>query len=389
MNINKLIRQVQPPPITEVKSWLAGRSASAALPLLDLCQAVPNYPPEPGLISHLQKALDDPATYRYSPDEGLPDVRTDLCHWYQRHYQSAPQPDQICLTIGASQAFWLAMMCLCQPGDEVIVPLPAYFDHLMALQSYGVKPSYIPFDPDSSGLPDLAAIEQKITPRTRALLLVSPSNPTGATIPSQQLEQLLDLAQARSIVLILDETYNCFINDFSNSPPHQLFRHNNWQQHFVHVASFGKTFALTGLRCGALIGAMELIEQALKIQDSMVVCQPRPAQLALQYGCGHLDGWIEEKAQIMQQRHAAVTACFDTGIKGFELTASGSFFAWVKHPWVGLSGRQAARKLLDKAGIICLPGEAFGPGLEPYLRLAFGNIETGQMNELKLRLEGV
>ncbi len=383
MNINKRVRQVQAPPITEVKSWLAGRSPLAALPLLDLCQAVPSYPPALELIAHLQKALDDPATYRYSPDEGLADVRVDLCAWYQRHYQSAPQPDQICLTIGASQAFWLAMLCLCQPGDEVIVPLPAYFDHLMALQCYGVKPSYIPFDPDSSGLPDLAAIEQKITPRTRALLLVSPSNPTGATIPPQQLEQLLDLAQARSIVLILDETYNCFIG----AAPHQLFARSNWQHHFVHIASFGKTFALTGLRCGALIGATELIEQALKIQDSMVVCQPRPAQLALQYGCSHLDGWIAEKADLMQKRHAAVTACFGAGIKGFELTASGSFFAWVKHPWDGMSGRQAARKLLDKAGIICLPGEAFGPGLEPYLRLAFGNIETNQMSELKQRLE--
>lgn len=385
MNINMLIRQVQPPPITEVKSWLAGRNPAAVPPLLDLCQAVPNYPPAPGLITYLHQVLDDPATYRYSPDEGLPDVRTDLCHWYQRHYQSAPRPDQICLTIGASQAFWLAMLCLCQPGDEVIVPLPAYFDHLMALQSYGVKPLYIPFNRDNGGIPDLAAIEHKITPRTRALLMVSPSNPTGATIPPRQLEQLLDLAQSRSIVLILDETYNCFIG----APPHRLFARNNWQHHFVHIASFGKTFALTGLRCGALIGAMELIEQALKIQDSMVVCQPRPAQLALQYGCGHLDGWIAEKAVLMQRRHAAATACLGASIKGFELTASGSFFAWVKHPWVGMSGRQAARKLLDKAGILCLPGEAFGPGLEPYLRLAFGNIETEQISELKQRLDGI
>jgi aspartate/methionine/tyrosine aminotransferase len=383
MQINSWLSQVQPPPISEMKAWLTARVTHSKQSLLDLCQAVPNYPPEPGLISHLQQTLDDPATYRYSPDEGLADVRADLCSWYQRHYQSAPQPDQICLTIGASQAFWLAMLCLCQPGDEVIVPLPAYFDHLMALQSYGVKPTYIPFDPNSGGLPNIAAIEQKITSRTRALLLVSPSNPTGAIIPPQQLERLLDLAQSRSIVLLLDETYNCFIG----KAPHQLFARNNWQHHFVHIASFGKTFALTGLRCGALIGAAELIEQALKIQDSMVVCQPRPAQLALQYGCNHLDGWIAEKTELMQQRHAAVTACFGTGINGFELTASGSFFAWVKHPWVGVDSRQAARRLLDEAGIICLPGEAFGPGLESYLRLAFGNIETAQISELLRRLK--
>ncbi len=387
MNINHRLKEVQPPPITEVKSWVGGRDVSNQQPLLDLCQAVPNYPPAPGLIGHLHRALDDPATYRYSPDEGLLDVRSDLCNWYQRYYHSGPHPDQVCLTIGASQAFWLAMLCLCQPGDEVIVPLPAYFDHLMALQSYGVKPTYIPFDPITGGLPTLTAIEQKITPRTRALLLVSPSNPTGAIIPSPQLEQLFDLAQAHSIVLMIDETYNSFISDFRNSPPHRLFARRTWHNHFVHIASFGKTFALTGLRCGALIGAAELIEQGLKIQDSMAVCQPRPAQLALQYGCCHLDGWIAEKTQQMQERHTVVTDCFGADIKGFELTASGSFFAWIKHPWVGMSGRQAARNLLDKAGIICLPGEAFGPGLEPYLRLAFGNIETDQISELTQRLE--
>jgi len=383
MNINSWLRQVQPPPITEVKSWLGGQETPAEHPLLDLCQAVPNYPPAPELIAHLHQALDDPATYRYSPDEGLPEVRADLCHWYQRHYQSVPLPEQICLTIGASQAFWLAMLGLCQPGDEVIVPLPAYFDHLMALQSYGVKPLYIPFDENSSGLPNLAAIEEKISPRTRAILLVSPSNPTGAIIPPAQLEQLLDLAQSRSIVLLLDETYNSFIG----STPHQLFARGDWHHHFVHIASFGKTFALTGLRCGALIGNTELIEQALKIQDSMVVCQPRPTQLALQYGCCHLDSWIAEKTEIMQQRHAAVTSSFGAAINGFELIASGSFFAWVKHPWGGMNSRQAARNLLDKAGISCLPGEAFGPGLESYLRLAFGNIETDQIGELIERLK--
>jgi len=93
----------------------------------------------------------------------LPEVRADLCDWYQRQYQSAPQVDQVCLTIGASQAFWLAMLCLCQPGDEVIIQLPAYFDHLMGLQSYGLTPVCAPFDPEKNGLPDINTIERLIT----------------------------------------------------------------------------------------------------------------------------------------------------------------------------------------------------------------------------------
>ncbi len=382
MRLNPLLKSVQTPPITEVKSWLAGRSFTPEKPLIDLCQAVPSYPPAESLTRHLRAVMADPSTYRYSPDEGLPEIRATLCDWYQRHYQSAPQAEQVCLTIGASQAFWLAMLCLCQPGDELIIQLPAYFDHLMALQSYGLTPVCAPFDPENNGLPDLSTIERLITRKTRALLLVTPSNPTGAVIPPSQITALFELARAHDILLILDETYNSFVG----SPPHSLFDRHDWQRHFVQVASFGKTFALTGLRCGALIGATELIEQALKIQDSMVVCQSLPAQLALQFGCQHLDHWIADNTQKMNQRHDAFVSCFAQAGSQFDLIASGSFFAWIKHPWQHLSGRQAARRLLDEANLICLPGEAFGAGLEAYLRLAFGNIATDQIPQAVERL---
>jgi aspartate/methionine/tyrosine aminotransferase len=385
MRLNPSLQQIQPPPITEVKSWLAGRTFPAGRPLIDLCQAVPDYPPPAELIAHLQHCLSDPDCYRYSPDEGLAEVREDLCRWYSRHYQGAPTAAEVCLTIGASQAFWLAMLCLCQPGDEVIVPLPAYFDHLMGLQSYGLKPVCVPFDPRAGGLPDPAVIDSLISTKTRALLLVSPSNPTGSVIPPPQIDALFALAQARGISLILDETYNSFIG----SSPHQLFERRDWQKHFIHLASFGKTFALTGLRCGALIAGAGLIEQALKLQDSMVVCQPRPAQLALQYGCRHLDHWIAANSQRMQQRHDAFVSCFKQTKSGFEIAASGSFFAWMRHPWHHLDSRQAARKLVDDANLICLPGEAFGPGLAGYLRLAFGNIATEQIPLALERLQAV
>ena len=133
VKISKHIENIQPPPITEVKSWLAGQTFSTEKPLIDLCQAVPSYSPPAELIQYLKKSLDDPLTFKYSPDEGLPEVRQEVCNWYQRHYQGAPEPGQLCLTIGASQAFWLAINSLCRPGDEVIVQLPAYFDHLMGL----------------------------------------------------------------------------------------------------------------------------------------------------------------------------------------------------------------------------------------------------------------
>ena len=119
----------------------------------------------------------------------------------------------------------------------------------------------------------------------------------------------------------------------------------------------------------------------------MVVCQPRPTQLALAYGCQYLDDWVTINRTKMQQRHDYFKAEFLAANLNFELTASGSFFAWIKHPWGNLTGREATKRLLDEANLICLPGEAFGPGLEPYLRLAFGNIELVQIKEAIIRLQ--
>lgn len=373
MFTNSLIEQVQAPPITEVKSWIAGRAFPDDQPLVDLCQAVPSYPPPPELVDYLQRIISDPMTFKYSPDEGLSEVREEVSRWYQRHYNAAsPAAGQICLTIGASQAFWLSIVGVCRPGDEVIVQLPAYFDHLMGLQSLGIKAVHAPFDRERAGKADIETIRKLISPRTKAILLVTPSNPTGSVVDPEGLEKFYELAKHHGIALILDETYNSFIG----KQPHQLFSETDWTDHFIHIASFGKTFALTGLRCGALIGAEEFIAQALKIQDSMVVCQSRIAQLALAFGCRHLDQWVAENAERMSQRHDRFKELFVSAELDFELAASGSFFAWIKHPWKGSTGRQAAKKLADEANLICLPGEAFGPGLESYLRLAFGNIET-------------
>lgn len=376
MLISKRIQAIQAPPITEVKSWIAKRSFPAEKPLVDLCQAIPSYPPPAELIGHLKSCLENEQTYKYSPDEGLPEIREAVCAWYQRRYLAAPDPTQICLTIGASQAFWLAMLCLCSPGDEVIVQLPAYFDHPMGLQALGIKPVYAPFDPERAGLPNTATIADLITDKTKVILLVTPSNPTGAVIPAEQIDELFLLAKAKNLCLVLDETYNAFIDH----PPHALFAKPDWTQNFIQIASFGKTFALTGLRCGALIAHEDLIAQALKVQDSMAVCQPRPAQLALQFGCQHLDDWITNNATLMRKRHDLFAKKFSCADIPFELVASGSFFAWIKHPWPWATARQVARHLAEQANLICLPGETFGPGMEGYLRLAFGNITEDQID---------
>ena len=379
--VSTLIRGVHPPPISEVKGWLA--AANPRLPLIDLCQAIPDYPPPPEMIDHLSEVMRDPLTSRYSIDEGLPEVREAVCRGYRERYGACIDPAQICLTVGASQALWLAMVTLCRAGDEVIVQLPAYFDHPMALAALGIRCVFAPFDEATGGLPDLCAISDLVTAKTRAILLVTPSNPTGAVIPPDTIRELYQLARRRNVALVLDETYNGFIT--GGARPHHLFDNPSWGDHFVHIASFGKTFALTGYRAGMLAASEAFIGHALKVQDTMAVCQPRITQHAVKYGFDHLDAWVAQNRVMMERRHEVFRAEMAVPGNPFRLVASGPFFGWVGHPFTGQTGRYVAKRLVEEAGMLLLPGEVFGPGLEGYLRLAFGNIKEEEIPEAVAR----
>jgi len=382
--ISPHIQQVPFPPISEVQRWLADGLYQGDAPLIDLCQAVPDYAPAPELIAHLAALLDDPQIARYSPDEGLLEVREELCRYYRARYGAVIEPNNLCLTIGASQAFWLAMVVLCQAGDEVLVATPYYFDHVMGLQALGVRPVMLPFDEQSGGLPDTAAIAGRIGQRTRALLLVTPGNPAGTIVPPAHLADLSELARSHGIALLLDETYQAFIPDMAR--PHALFNNPAWGDHFIHIASFGKTFALTGYRAGLLAASAPFIHQALKVQDSMAVCAPRITQQAIAFGVGHLDNWVADNCRMMQRRHDLFCSELERSANPFQRVTSGAFFAWLRHPFTGRSGRQVSRLLLERAGLLTLGGEIFGPGLEGYLRIAFGNLDEDRIPEAVRRL---
>jgi len=222
--------------------------------------------------------------------------------------------------------------------------------------------------------------------KTRAILLVTPSNPTGAIIPPGTLESLLALARERGVALILDETYHAFLP--GGARPHQLFCRPDWDDHLIQIVSFGKTYALTGYRAGMLVASESFIHHALKVQDSMAVCQPRITQEAVRFGVTSLDPWVRANGEMMQRRHDLFREDFVRPGNPFALVSSGAFFAWVRHPCRGESGWQVARRLAEEANLLVLPGEAFGPGLTSYLRLAFGNLGEAAIPEAVRRFRG-
>ncbi len=384
--ISKSITNVHFPPIAEVTSWAVDRP-NDGLELIDLCQAVPDYAPAPELLDYLAQVLREPSTSRYTCDEGNVEIRKSISEYYRKRYSAHISFDNICLTAGCSQAFWLVLTTLCQPGDEIIVQTPYYFDYPMALDIQGIKSVYVSFHEENGGLPSPEEISSLITPRTRAILVVSPSNPTGVVTPSELLAELYEVAKRNSIALIIDETYSEFIP--CTSPPHTIFSDPTWGDHFIHITSFGKTYALTGYRAGMLVASAEFIQEAVKSQDTMLICQPHITQHAIAYGIEHLDEWVASNRSMMQRRHEVFVREFSRQGNPFSLIASGPFFAWIRHPWSHLNSRQAVRRLIDEAALLTLPGEVFGPGMEPYIRFAFGNIKEKRIPEAVQRLTQV
>ncbi len=381
--VNHNIKDVLFPPIVEIKRLVSGDTTSSGKSYIDLCQAVPDYAPAPQLVDYLQGRLPEPTTALYTSDEGLPDVRAAVCRRYERRYNARMSSDNICLTMGASQAFWLAMISLCAAGDEVIVQAPTYFDYDMALRMLGIGCVYAPFDEETGGMPDIGAIAGLITSRTRAILLVSPSNPTGMVTPPETIARLYELAEVSNIALVVDETYADFIA--GGSRPHDLFERNDWGNHFVHIMSFGKSYAMTGYRAGMLAASETFLNHALKAHDTMAICQPTPTQIALGYALNNLDDWVMSKRLMMEYRHDRFREEFSKSGNPFKLVASGAFFAWVRHPFPGISAWQVARNLITQAGLVTLPGEIFGPGMSNYLRVAFGNIKEEIIPEAVFR----
>ena len=383
---NAVLRTVSAPPIADAQRWIAGRTFPKDRPLLDVSQAVPSYAPAQDMQRFLAEEIQKPGTALYTQIAGLPVLREALATALSLDYAGRIQAENIAITAGGNEAFSVAMMALAGPGDEVLLPLPYYFNHQMWLQTLGIAPVYVPFNRQSGGTPDTDAIASRITSRTRALVLVTPNNPTGAVYAPEFLEQCFDLCKHAGIALVLDETYKDFRDDVT-VPPHRLFTRPDWEDVLIHLYSFSKVYALTGFRVGSLTAGAAVQLQVAKLLDCITICAPHIGQLAAWYGVTHLDAWRETKRLEMRAKKAALQTIFAEPVNGFRLVSSGAYFAYLAHPFEGVSAFEVAHRLADEANILILPGSMFGPEQDAYLRVAFANLDLQSLQELGQRLE--
>lgn len=387
MSINPLLAAVETPPVALVQSWVKGQNYPEDRPLLDLAQAAPGWPMAEPLVAHISQAIQKPATARYAPILGEVPLRDALAAEIARLYGGAVHGGNIAITSGCNQAYVAAVMALAREGDAVMLPTPWYFNHKMTLDMFGIEAISLPCDPNAGMLPDAEAASLIITKKTRAIVLVTPNNPTGAIYPPATITAFADLARAHGIKLIIDETYRDFIpstgpstgpsGDSSDAAPHHAFHNPDWADTIIQLYSFSKAYAMPGLRVGAVTAGEDVINLIQKALDSIAICANGAGQAAALFGIQSLKHWRDGKREEMAQRLAAFETAIAPVANQFPIASAGAFFTYCRHPF-DLSALEAAKLLADEASIMAMPGSAFGPGQEQMIRFAFGNIAPEQ-----------
>jgi aspartate/methionine/tyrosine aminotransferase len=381
--INSLVADVGSPPIPEAQNWTRRYDGSFG-PLINLSQAVPGNAPHPGLLERLAATAGSAAAAQYGPISGDPGLRQAYAAEVSRIYEGRIEPEDTAVTAGCNLAYFAAMMLLARQGDAVLLPTPWYFNHQMSLDMLGIEARPLPCRPEAGFVPNVEDARALIDEKVKAIVLVTPNNPTGAVYPGHVIESFAELCRQRGIRLVIDETYRDFMPAGINRA-HGLFATQEWRDTVIQLYSFSKSYAIPGHRMGAIAADAALIEQTSKILDCIQICAPRTAQAALAWGIEGLKGWREEnrheinhRAQVFRQALAALA--------DWRIESTGAYFAYLRHPFPERTAQAVAEKLATERGVLCLPGSYFGPGQERHLRVAFANVGADILAGLTERL---
>jgi aspartate/methionine/tyrosine aminotransferase len=380
------IRATFAAPIPTAKAW-ATRYDGRAGPTIDLTQAVPGYPTHPDLASRLAEGAASAVQARYGTIDGDEALREALAADINRIYGADLRPEDVAITAGANLAFSMALTVLCDAGDQVMLPVPWYFNHAMALTMQGLKALPLPCGANDGFIPDPEMAAALMTPRTRAVVLITPNNPTGAVYPPEVIARFAALCRQRGVWLIVDESYRDFLPP-NALPPHALFQDPEWQDGLIHLYSFSKAYCVAGHRVGAMVCGPRVRTELNKVLDTMQICPPRGPLPGLTWAIDHLHEWkagnravIAERAQVFREAVGQ--------LQDWRIDALGTYFAYIRIPKGERDAMAVGEALAIERGLLSLVGPFFGPGQERHLRLAFANVGLEAIAAVPGRLRGL
>ncbi len=344
--------------------------------IIDLSVGQPDFPTPSHIVAAAKKALDDGKT-GYGPSLGIPELREAVADRHTKRRDTPVAVDNVLVT-PAKHALLTFFLTVLDPGDEVIIPTPAWVSYAPQVLMCGARPVEVPTHRDGSL--DLEAMAQAITDDTRAIVINSPSNPTGAVLSPDDIRGALDLAQDHGCWLLSDEIYSELTYGGTEAPSPAALQDS--LDGVAIVDGVSKSYAMTGWRIGWLIGPDELIENATKVQQHSVTHPTLFAQYgAVQALIGDQTPVDEMRQAFTQRRRLVVDGLTDLGATFPE--PRGAFYLFPTLPGFD-SGHELANVLLDEVGIAATPGEAFGAGGDGHVRLSYAASQA----DLEAALEG-
>ncbi len=301
---------------------------------------------------------------KYTPNAGLPSLRRAIAERYAAAWGRPVDPGQVLVAAGGVNALAATVLALAEEGDEVLVPDPGWPNYTSIVTLSRARPVPYVMRPERGYLPDPADLAARITPRTKALILNNPSNPTGAVFPAATVEAVLRLATARDLYLISDEIYEALVFDGVHTP---AARYDDGR--VITISGCSKTYAMTGWRVGYAIAAPALVPLLGKVQEPLVLCASAVSQRAAEAALrGPQDCVAEMRAAYGRRRDLARDALGPAGL--LPTVPHGAFYALVDLRGLGRPSRALARALLEEERVASAPGDTFGPVAEGMVRIS-------------------
>ena len=318
---------------------------------------------------------------RYSQNAGLLQLRESISNYYRRTEGFHFDPlSEIIVTVGAMEGLYLSLLSILDPDDEVIIPAPYYVNYVQMVAMCHAKAVVID-NPDSEELGfSIADVQAAINDKTRAIIINTPSNPSGKVISQDKISALANLAKKQDLIIISDEVYKSLI--YNRQPFKSIAAIDDMRERTVLVNSLSKEFCMTGWRIGYVLAPKELVATMTKLQENVCACAPLPSQYAAIEALSGKEDYSKEMLSIFTQRRDMLVSGINALPRLSCQAPEATFYLMVNISQTGMRSEEFAIALLQSQHVAVVPGITYGKNCDNYVRMAF------TLDEQKIR-EGI
>lgn len=337
--------------------------------VISLSIGEPDFTPPKHALKAAEQAAKEGKTH-YTPTNGIPELREALAQKANHDYGLSYDPEsEILITVGGTEAIFLALIGLINPGDEVLIPNPGFVCYKPSVLLAGGVPVYLPLLEENEFKPSADDVTSLITDKSRVIILNYPNNPTGTVLSYHEVAALADAAVERDLIVISDEVYEKIIYD--DAKHYCLATFPGMRERTLVVNSFSKTYAMTGLRVGYVYGSKELLSPLWLAHQFVVACVNGPAQYTALAALKGPQDFVKEVVREFDMRRHLVYKRVNE-IEGFScMLPKGAFYVFPNIKAFGMSSKEFAEFLLKEARVSVAPGSSFGSYGEGYIRISY------------------